>query len=388
MIKGKYVITSESVGRGHPDKVCDQISDAILDAVLREDLKGRVACETFISAGLVIVGGEITTTTYVDVKKVVRGVLLDIGYNHAQYGFNADTCAVLNAINSQSPDIAQGVDTGGAGDQGIMIGYACDETAELMPLPIMLAHKLVARVEEARKSNILDYLGPDCKSQVTVEYKDSKPVRVEAVVLACQHREKILDKTGKKITDKARQDIIENIARPILGKLVDNQTKYYVNQTGKFVVGGPQSDTGMTGRKIVVDTYGGIISHGGGAFSGKDPTKVDRSAAYMARYVAKNIVAAGLAKKCCIQLAYVIGKAEPLAVMVETFGTSKISEEKMSELVQEHFDLTPRGIITELDLLKPIYRKTAAYGHFGREEEGFTWEETDKVDLLKKGCVC
>ena len=380
-MEGKYFITSESVGKGHPDKVCDQISDAVLDTVLKSDSRGRVACETFITAGLVIVGGEITTTTYVDVQKLVRGVLLDIGYNHAQYGFNADTCAVLNAINSQSPDIAQGVDTGGAGDQGIMIGYACDETAELMPLPIMLAHKLVARVEEARKSNILDYLGPDCKSQVTVEYKDSKPVRVEAVVLACQHTEKILDKTGKKITDKARQDIIENIARPILGKLVDSQTKYYVNQTGKFVVGGPQSDTGMAGRKIVVDTYGGVVSHGGGAFSGKDPTKVDRSATYMARYVAKNIIAAGLAKKCWIQLGYVIGKAEPVSLMIDTFGTGKVPEQKLVTLVQEHFDLTPKGIIETLKLLTPIYQKTAAYGHFGRGE--FTWEKTDKAELLK-----
>ena len=375
-------MTSESVGKGHPDKVCDQLSDAVLDSVLKDDPKGRVACESFISAGLVIVGGEITTTTYVDVHKVVRRVLLDIGYNHSKYGFNAETCAVLNAINSQSPDIAQGVNTGGAGDQGIMIGYACDETPELMPLPIILAHKLVKRLEDVRKSNILSYLGPDCKSQVTVEYKDGKALRVDAVVLACQHTEEILDKTGKRITEKSRQEIINEVAKPILGRLVDKNTKYYVNQTGKFVVGGPQSDTGMTGRKIVVDTYGGVVSHGGGAFSGKDPTKVDRSATYMARYVAKNIVAAGLAKKCWIQLGYVIGKAEPVSVMIDTFGTGEVSNQKLVELSRKHFDLTPQGIIKELDLLKPIYQKTAAYGHFGRSE--FTWEDTAKAKTLKR----
>ncbi len=380
-MEGTYFLTSESVGKGHPDKVGDQISDVGWDAVLRSDPRGRVACETFITAGLVIVGGEITTTTFVDVQKLVRSVLLDIGYNHSQYGFNADTCAVLNAINSQSPDIAQGVDTGGAGDQGIMIGYACDETPEFMPLPIMLAHKLVQRVEEVRNSKILDYLGPDCKSQVTVEYKDDKPLRVDAVVLACQHTEKILDKTGKKITDKARIEIIENIAHPILGKMVDSGTKYYVNQTGKFVVGGPQSDTGMTGRKIIVDTYGGVVSHGGGAFSGKDPTKVDRSATYMARYVAKNIVAAGLAKKCWIQLGYVIGKPEPVSLMVDTFGTGKVSNQKLVTLIQEHFDLTPKDIIEKLKLLTAVYQKTACYGHFGRSE--FTWEKTDKAEILK-----
>jgi len=380
-MKGKYFTTSESVGKGHPDKVCDQISDAVLDAVLKEDPKGRVACETFITAGLVIVGGEITTTTYVDVQKLVRRVLKEIGYTNSEYGFNTETCAVLNAINSQSPDIAQGVDAGGAGDQGIMIGFACDETPELMPLPIMLAHKLVARVEEVRKSKILDYLGPDCKSQVTVEYQDDKPLRVDNVVLACQHTEKILDKTGKKITDKARQEIIGNIAKPILEKYIDSNTKYYVNQTGKFVLGGPQSDTGMTGRKIIVDTYGGVISHGGGAFSGKDPTKVDRSATYMSRYIAKNIVAAGLAKRCWIQLGYVIGKAEPVSLVVDTYGTGKISDQRLVALIQEHFDLTPRAIIEKLKLLTPIYQKTAAYGHFGRSE--FTWEKVDKAEELK-----
>ncbi len=308
-MQGKYFITSESVGNGHPDKVCDQISDAVLDEVLRQDSKGRVACETFISAGLVIVGGEITTHGYVDVQKLVRKVLVGIGYTHSKYGFDSSTCAVLSAINSQSPDIAQGVDTGGAGDQGIMIGYACDETPELMPLPIMLAHRLVKRVEEVRTNGKLPYLGPDCKSQVTVEYDSGRPVRIDAVVLACQHTEAILDKSGKKITDKARQEIIKVVADPIVGKLVDKDTKYFINQTGKFVVGGPQSDTGVTGRKIIVDTYGGVVSHGGGAFSGKDPTKVDRSATYMSRYIAKNIVAAGLAKKCWIQLGYCIGKA-------------------------------------------------------------------------------
>ncbi len=384
-MKGKYYLTSESVGNGHPDKVCDQISDAVLDAVLREDPQGRVACETFITTGLVIVGGEITTKTYIDVQKLVRRVLTDIGYTDHKYGFNAVTCGVLNAIVGQSPDIAQGVDTGGAGDQGIMIGYACDETPELMPLPIVLAHKLVQRIEEVRKNGILKYLGPDCKSQVTVEYEDGTPKRVDAVVLACQHTEEILDKTGKRITEEARNEIVKTIATPILGKLTDNKTKYYVNETGKFVVGGPQSDTGMTGRKIIVDTYGGVVSHGGGAFSGKDPTKVDRSATYMARYVAKNIVAAKLAHKCWIQFSYVIGRADPVSVMIDTFGTGKISEQDLVELVRKNFDLTPRGIIRDLDLQKPIYQKTAAYGHFGREE--FSWEKTSKAAALEKAAV-
>jgi S-adenosylmethionine synthetase len=384
-VKGKYYLTSESVGNGHPDKVCDQISDAVLDTVLRADPQGRVACETFITTGLVIVGGEITTHTYVDVQKLARRVLTDIGYTDHKYGFNAATCGVLNAIVGQSPDIAQGVDAGGAGDQGIMIGYACDETPELMPLPIILAHKLVQRVEEVRKNGTLKYLGPDCKSQVTVEYEDGVPRRVDAVVLACQHTEEILDKTGKKITDEARNEIIKTIAAPVLGKLTDSKTKYYVNETGKFVVGGPQSDTGMTGRKIIVDTYGGVVSHGGGAFSGKDPTKVDRSATYMARYVAKNIVAAKLARKCWVQFSYVIGRADPVSVMVDTFGTGKISEQDLVELVRKNFDLTPRGIIRDLDLQKPIYQKTAAYGHFGREE--FTWEKTSKAAVLEKAAL-
>ena len=384
MPKGKYFFTSESVSEGHPDKLCDQVSDAILDDVLRQDPTGRVACETFVTMGLIIVGGEITTNSYVDVIKIARNVVKDIGYTHHKYGMDYQTCAVLNAIHSQSPDIAKGVDTGGAGDQGLMFGNACDETPELMPLPIMLAHKLVKRMTDLRKQKVLKYLGPDGKSQVTVEYKNGVAKRVRSVVLASQHTEEILDKTGEQITEKARKEMIQKIAKPVLGKLADSSTEYYVNQTGKFLIGGPQSDTGMTGRKIVVDTYGGVVSHGGGAFSGKDPTKVDRSATYMARYVAKNIVAAGIARQCTIQLAYVIGKAEPLGLLVDTAGTSKISEEKLVDIIREHFDLTPRGIITELDLLKPIYRKTAAYGHFGRENEGFAWEKKDKVKILKK----
>ncbi|MFH0753659.1 MAG: methionine adenosyltransferase [Candidatus Omnitrophota bacterium] len=381
-MKGNYFITSESVGNGHPDKVCDQISDAVLDAVLKNDPKGRVACETFISMGLVIVGGEITTSSYIDVHKLVRGVLNDIGYTSPVYGFDANTCAILNAINQQSPDIAQGVDAGGAGDQGIMYGYATNETKELMPLPITLAHKLVKRVEDVRKSKELDYLGPDCKSQVTVEYVNAAPKRIDSVVLACQHTEKILDKTGKKITDKARNEIIKVVAMPVVGKLIDKNTKFYVNQTGKFVVGGPQSDTGVTGRKIVVDTYGGIVPHGGGAFSGKDPTKVDRSAAYAARYISKNIVAAGIADKCLIQLSYVIGKAEPLSIFVDTFGTGKIEEEKIVTIIRKNFNLQPKGIIQMLDLRKPVFRQTAAYGHFGNAS--FRWEKTDVAAKLKK----
>lgn len=381
-MNGNYFITSESVGNGHPDKVCDQISDAVLDAVLKDDPKGRVACETFISAGLVIVGGEITTTTYVDVHALVRRVLKDIGYTGPEYGFDEKTCAILNAINKQSPDISQGVDGGGAGDQGIMYGYATNETKELMPLPITLAHQLVARVEEVRKKKILDYLGPDCKSQVTIEYVDGKPVRIDSVVLACQHTEKILDKTKKKITQKSREEIIDKVALPVVGKLMDKKTKFYVNQTGKFVVGGPQSDTGVTGRKIIVDTYGGIVPHGGGAFSGKDPTKVDRSAAYMCRYISKNIVAAGIADKCLIQLSYVIGKAEPLSIFVDTFGTGKISEEEIVSIIRKNFDLTPAGIIKKLDLRKPVFRQTAAYGHFGNP--AFCWEKTDMAASIKK----
>jgi len=380
----KHFFTSESVGEGHPDKVCDQISDAVLDDVLRQDPYGRVACEAYVTMGLLIVGGEITTTGFVDVHNLTRNVLKDIGYVHPKYGFDYHTCAVINTIHSQSPDISQGVDRGGAGDQGFMVGYACRETPELMPLPIMLAHKLVRRTAEVRRGGILKYLGPDCKSQVTVEYNDGVPKRVDSVVLACQHTEEILDATKERITKAARQEMINEIARPILKEYLDKETKYYVNETGKFVIGGPQSDTGMTGRKIVVDTYGGVAAPGGGAFSGKDPTKVDRSAAYMARYVAKNIVAAGLADQCLLHVAYVIGKAEPLAVMVDTFGTSKLSEAKLVRLINENFDLRPQGMIKKLDLLRPIYKKTACYGHFGRVEPEFSWESTDKAITLKK----
>ena len=380
----KHFFTSESVGEGHPDKVCDQISDAVLDDVLRQDPYGRVACETYVTMGLLIVGGEITTTGFVDVNNLTRNVLEKIGYTHSKYGFDYHTCAVINTIHSQSLDIAQGVNRGGAGDQGFMIGYACRETPELMPLPIMLAHKLVRRMAEVRRKGILKYLGPDCKSQVTVEYHDNHPKRVDSCVLACQHTEEILDASGQNITKKARQEIIDVIAKPILKEYIDKDTKYYVNETGKFVIGGPQSDTGMTGRKIVVDTYGGVVAPGGGAFSGKDPTKVDRSAAYMARYVAKNIVAAGLADKCLIHLAYVIGQPEPLAIMVDTLGTGKLSESVFIKLIRENFELTPQGMIKALDLLRPIYMKTACYGHFGRTEPEFSWENTDKATTLKK----
>ncbi|MFH1259941.1 MAG: methionine adenosyltransferase [Elusimicrobiota bacterium] len=383
MASKSYLFTSESVTEGHPDKLCDQISDAVLDEVLSQDLKGRVACETFVTAGLVIVGGEITTTGYVDIAKLVRRVVKNIGYTDSKYGFNYETCAVLNAIGCQSPDIAQGVDTGGAGDQGLMIGYACRETEELMPMPIMLSHKLARRLTEVRKKNILSYLGPDGKSQVTVRYEDGLPVGVETVVLSSQHTIDILESSGKQITQKSRDEMIENIIRPVLGKLVTKDTRFLVNPTGKFVVGGPQSDTGMTGRKIIVDTYGGMAAHGGGAFSGKDPTKVDRSACYMARYIAKNIVAAGIADKCTVQLAYAIGVAEPVSIMVDTYGTGKVDEEKLVSSVYRNFQLTPRGIIESLNLLRPIYQLTAAYGHFGRSEESFTWEKTEKAAILR-----
>lgn len=380
----KYFFASESVGEGHPDKVCDQISDAVLDEVFRHDPHGRVACETYVTMGLIIVGGEITTKAIIDVHGLTRRVLEDIGYTHPKYGFDFHTCAILNAINKQSPDISQGVDAGGAGDQGIMIGYAVDETEELMPLTIMLAHKLVRRFADVRKQGILKYLGPDCKSQVTVEYENGQPKRVDNVVLACQHTEDILDDSGKYITKASREEIIKAVADPILKGLTDKNTKYYVNETGKFVIGGPQSDTGMTGRKIVVDTYGGVTSHGGGAFSGKDPSKVDRSATYMARYIAKNIVAAKLAKKCFIQLAYCIGKVEPISLFVDTHDTGVVGDQVLEDAVRKVFDLTPKGIIKTLDLLKPKFLKTACYGHFGRTEEGFTWERTDKTEAMKK----
>lgn len=385
MQKGKdFVFTSESVTEGHPDKVCDQISDGVLDAVLAQDPKGRVACETFITMGLVIVGGEITTTATIDVHDIVRKIVNEIGYNHPKFGFDYETCAILNAIHSQSPDISQGVDTGGAGDQGLMIGYACKETPELMPLPIALAHRLALRLAEVRKKNILKYLGPDGKSQVSVEYKDGKPVRVDTVVVSSQHTEEILDRTGSKITDAARKQMIKMIITPVLKGWVDKKTKYFINPTGKFVVGGPQSDTGVTGRKIIVDTYGGMAAHGGGAFSGKDPTKVDRSACYMARHIAKNVVAAGFAEKCTVQLAYAIGVADPVSVMIDTAGTGKIDDKEISRIVRKIFPLNPRGIIEYLKLRRPVYLKTASYGHFGRKGAGFTWEELNKVTALKK----
>ncbi len=386
MSGGNFLFTSESVTEGHPDKVCDQISDAVLDDVIRQDKTGRVACESFVTVGLVIVGGEITTTAYVDIPKLVRELVRDIGYIDPKFGFSYNSCAILNAIGSQSPDIAQGVDSGGAGDQGLMSGYACRETEELMPMPIMLAHKLTKRLAEVRKKNILDFLGPDGKSQVTVEYRDAVPRRVDAVVISTQHSEKILDSTGNKITNEARQEIIENVVKPIIpASMLDDETKYHINPTGKFVIGGPQSDTGMTGRKIIVDTYGGMASHGGGAFSGKDPTKVDRSASYMARYIAKNVVGAGLADKCVIQLAYAIGVAEPVSLMLFTDKSNKIDEDRIVELVRKNFDLTPNGIIEMLDLHRPIFRKTAAYGHFGWDEPEYTWEKLDKIKDLQKG---
>jgi S-adenosylmethionine synthetase len=383
--QGRYYFTSESVTEGHPDKVCDQISDSVLDAVLADDPMGRVACETFVTRGMVIVGGEITTKTFVDIDKLVRTVVSEIGYNHPKYGFDGSSCAVLNAIGRQSPDIAQGVDTGGAGDQGIMFGYASQETPELMPLPIVLAHRLVQRLAEVRRTNALPYLGPDGKSQVTIEYLDGRPLRADTVVLSTQHTEEILDKSGHQITEKSRQEIIEAVIRPILGKrLIDNKTRFLINPTGKFVVGGPSSDTGVTGRKIIVDTYGGRAPHGGGAFSGKDPTKVDRSACYMARYIAKNVVAAGLAEECTVQLAYAIGVADPVGVYFDCHGTGKVDEAKIESVVRKHFQLTPKGIIQSLKLRRPIYRRTASYGHFGRNDADFTWEKTDKVDALRE----
>jgi S-adenosylmethionine synthetase len=383
----KHFFTSESVGEGHPDKVCDQISDAVLDKILKEDKDrehARVACETYVTMGLLIVGGEITTNAYVDIQKLGREVIERIGYTDPKYGFDFHTCAIVNTINRQSPDIAQGVNVGGAGDQGIMFGYACNETRELMPLPITLAHKLVKRMADVRRDKTLGYLGPDCKSQVTVEYENGTPKRVDSVVLACQHTADVLDKSGRHMSDKARKELIDFVAKPILKNFIDKNTKYYINQTGKFVVGGPQSDTGMTGRKIIVDTYGGTVPHGGGAFSGKDPTKVDRSAAYMCRYIAKNMVSAGLADKFLIQLSYVIGHAEPLSIFVDTYGTGRLPNDLLVRLVRDNFRLTPRGIIESLRLLNPIYHKTACYGHFGRSDAGFAWEETDKVTALKK----
>ena len=375
--KGRHLFTSESVTEGHPDKIADQISDSILDAILAQDPVGRVACETLVTTGLAIIAGEITTSCYVDFPEIVRETIKEVGYTRAKYGFDYETCAVLSSIHAQSPDIAMGVDTGGAGDQGLMFGYACTETEELMPLPIMLAHKLCRGLSQTRRRGELDYLRPDGKSQVTVEYDGTKPVRVDAVVVSTQHSPAVSAET-------LREDIIERIIQKVIPPgMIDKNTKFYINPTGRFVIGGPQGDAGVTGRKIIVDTYGGAAPHGGGAFSGKDPTKVDRSACYMARYVAKNIVAAGLAERATVQLAYAIGVADPVSVLVETHGTGRVDEDKLSDLIRAHFKLTPRGIMETLDLRRPIYKKTAAFGHFGRCEPEFTWERTDKANALR-----
>lgn len=374
----KYIFTSESVTEGHPDKIADQVSDAVLDAVLAEDPNGRVACETLVTTGICIVAGEITTKTYVDVPRLVRSVINDIGYNDANFGFDCKTCAVVNMIQSQSPDIAMGVDTGGAGDQGLMFGFACDETKELMPLPITLAHKLVRQLSEVRRSGKMPYLRPDGKSQVSVEYVDGKPKRIDAVVVSTQHAD---EATSKQIDEEVRKFVIEPV---VPSSMIDSQTKFHINPTGRFVIGGPHGDTGLTGRKIIVDTYGGMGRHGGGAFSGKDPTKVDRSACYMARYVAKNLVASGLASRAEVQLAYAIGVAEPVSINVNTFGTGKVDDGRLAEIIAENFTLTPAGMIKHLNLRRPIYRKTAAFGHFGRSEDSFSWEATDKAEALRE----
>jgi S-adenosylmethionine synthetase len=372
----RHIFTSESVTEGHPDKMADQISDAVLDAVLAGDPTGRVACETLVTTGICVVAGEITTKTILDVPRIAREVIADIGFTDAKMGFDAKTCGVLNTIQTQSPDIAMGVDTGGAGDQGLMFGYACDESEELMPLPIMLAHKLVRQLSEIRRFGKLSYLRPDGKSQVSVEYVNGQPKRIDAVVVSTQHDDDVT-------TEQLRDDVKKHIIDPVIpSAMVDSGTKYHINPTGRFVIGGPHGDTGLTGRKIIVDTYGGMGRHGGGAFSGKDPTKVDRSACYMARYVAKNIVASGLAQRCEVQLAYAIGVAEPVSVMVNTFGTGKLAEEQLVDLIRANFQLTPKGMIESLKLRRPIYRKTASFGHFGRTEETFTWEATDKASAL------
>jgi S-adenosylmethionine synthetase len=376
--EGRHLFTSESVTEGHPDKIADQISDAILDALIEQDPNSRVACETLVTTGIAIIAGEITSKSYADLPKIVRDTIRDVGYTRAKFGFDYETCAVLSTINEQSPDIAMGVDPGGAGDQGLMFGYACDETEELMPMTITLAHKLVRRLAEVRKNETLDYLRPDGKSQVTVEYDEGRPARVDTVVISSQHSNLVKIET-------LREEIKEHVIKAVVpAELLDDKTKYYINPTGRFVVGGPQGDCGLTGRKIIVDTYGGVGSHGGGAFSGKDPTKVDRSASYMARYIAKNIVAAGLANEVEVQLAYAIGVPDPVSIMVDTFGTGKVKERRLAELIREHFPLTPKGIISHLDLRRPIFKKTAAYGHFGRNEPTFTWEKTDKAAELRK----
>jgi S-adenosylmethionine synthetase len=377
--KKRYLFTSESVTEGHPDKIADQISDAILDACLKEDAHSRVACETLTATGLVVIAGEITTKAYVDFQTLVRGVVASIGYDNALYGFDSNTCAVISSINKQSGDIAMGVDTGGAGDQGMMFGYATNENENFMPTPIFLAHKLCQQLTTVRKNGTLPYLRPDGKSQVTVEYDENhKPVRIDAVVISSQHSETVSN-------DDLRADILKHVIQAALPEnMLDENTKYHINPTGRFVIGGPMGDTGLTGRKIIVDTYGGMGRHGGGAFSGKDPTKVDRSACYMARYIAKNIVAAGLADRCEVQLAYAIGVAEPVSVLIDTFGTSKVDEGKIADLVRANFKLTPKGIMESLNLRRPIYRKTAAYGHFGRNDADFTWEATDKAAALRE----
>ncbi|PYS98049.1 MAG: methionine adenosyltransferase [Acidobacteria bacterium] len=375
MSNGNFLFTSESVTEGHPDKIADNISDAILDAILEQDPTARVACDTLVTTGLAVVAGEITTSASVNYKQIIRDTIHEIGYNDATYGYDANTCSVVDAIGTQSPDIAQGVDTGGAGDQGLMFGFACNETPELMPMPIQMAHNLTRKLSEVRRDGTIPYLRPDGKSQVSIEYRDGRPFRVEAVVISTQ--------TAEIDIETIRKDVMEKVIKPVIpADLLDSETKYHINPTGRFVVGGPMGDAGVTGRKIIVDTYGGYAPHGGGAFSGKDPTKVDRSAAYMARYIAKNIVAAGLAEKCTVQLAYAIGVAEPVSVLIDTHGTGKVDETKLAETVRKQFALTPKGIIEMLDLRRPIFKATARFGHFGRTNDEFTWEKTDKADAL------
>lgn len=376
MSNGNYLFTSESVTEGHPDKMADHVSDAILDAILEQDPMARVACETLVTTGLAVVAGEITTTATVNYKQIIRDTIAEIGYDNAEFGFDSNTCSVIDAIGTQSPDISQGVDTGGAGDQGLMFGFACNETPELMPMPIQMAHNLTRKLSEVRRDGTIPYLRPDGKSQVSIEYRDGRPFRVEAVVISTQ--------TGEVPIEQIRADILEKVIKPVIpAELLDENTKYHINPTGRFVVGGPMGDAGVTGRKIIVDTYGGFAPHGGGAFSGKDPTKVDRSAAYMARYIAKNVVAAGLADKCTVQLAYAIGVAEPVSVLVDTQGTGTIDDDALSVIVRENFSLNPRGIIETLDLRRPIYRATARFGHFGRLNGEFSWEKTDKAEALR-----